>query len=276
MIEIKKTERYLIQPKALIGDAFESAYTRYAEEQPVTPPDFAMPLFTSISMVILIMMFILTAFHKGTSNPMTWYIFSGFCVFFMIRSLLKYFKQNKEYKNAAGKPSTIKTKRDHFFAFFTEDNGELPDVLPAGELLKNVSPYIGKQNDQIYNNALRELSETLTSINNPSLTLCKLVNPCGEIFDQPKRRMYFKAEGNKYTFFDTDWMNPKGEITCSNEDIVSFGEYSKYSGIPTSGKIRPDDIIVEIKDENNHIYFEFRQSSKQELKKALPSKTEKK
>ena len=32
----------------LIGDAFETAYTRYAEEQPVAPPDPAMPIFTGI------------------------------------------------------------------------------------------------------------------------------------------------------------------------------------------------------------------------------------
>ena len=37
-----------------------------------------------------------------------------------------------------------------------------------------------------------------------------------------------------------------------------------------------NDNSCDCKDDNHHIYFEFRQSSKQELKKALPSKTEKK
>lgn len=44
----------------LIGDAFETAYTRYAEEQPVAPPDLAMPIFTGISMALLCVLFILT------------------------------------------------------------------------------------------------------------------------------------------------------------------------------------------------------------------------
>ena len=51
MIQIKDTERYNINPMELIGDAFETAYTRYAEEQPVAPPDPAMPVFTGISTV---------------------------------------------------------------------------------------------------------------------------------------------------------------------------------------------------------------------------------
>ena len=44
MISIKDTEKYNINPKILIGDAFETAYTRYAEEQPITPPDITMPV----------------------------------------------------------------------------------------------------------------------------------------------------------------------------------------------------------------------------------------
>ncbi len=273
MIEIKKTNKYTINPNVLIGDAFESAYTRYAEEQPVTPPDIVLPICTCLSMILLIIMFLLTA-HK--LKDWVWLALSVLCLAFMIRSVYKYFKQNKDYKNAAGKPSTIKKKRNGFFALFMTPDKDLPDSMLAGELLKLVSPHVGKQNDQVYNNALRELSETLALTNNPSYTLCKLVNACGDIFDQPKRRLYFKAEGNTLTFFDTDWMNPKGEISCSTNDVVSFGEYSKYSGISSSGKIRPDDIIVEIKDDNNHIFFEFRSDSKQEIKKALPSKIEKK
>lgn len=273
MIEIKKTEKYNINPNAYIGDAFESAYTRYAEEQPVTPPDFALPFFTSVSMILLIVMFILTA-RVYPKEITTWYLFAGICGLLMIRSLYKYFTQKKEYKKAAGKPSTIKSKRTAFFSFFNDD-GELPETMSAGELLKNVSPLVGKQNDQVFNNALRELSESLTAVNNPPLTLCKIVNTC-DLFDQPRRRMYFKADGNNYTFFDTDWMNPKGEINCTSDDIVSFGEYSKYSGLNTSGKIKPNDIIVEIQDNDKHIYFEFRADTKQTLKKLLPSRTEKK
>ena len=72
-------------------------------------------------------------------------------------------------------------------------------------------------------------------------------------------------------------MKPKGEIVCDEEDIVSFGEYSKYSGInPAGGKIRPDAVLVEIQDAENHIYFEFQNDSLPQLRKAFSGKKEKK
>ena len=276
MIQIKETERYNINPKALIGDAFETAYTRYAEEQPVTPPDLAMPIFTGISMALLCVLFILTAFEY-TSEKVTWLILAALCLFIMARSAYRYIKQRTNYKKAAGKPSTIKTKRDNFFALFEKEEKELPETMPACDMLKLVSPIIGKQNDQVFNTALREISENIAGINNPSHTICKLVNPCGKIFDQAKRRLYFKEDSGKYIFFDSDWMNPKGEIICEEKDVVSFGEYSKYSGInPSGGKIRPNAVIIEIQDEENHIYFEFQADNSSQLKKLLPGKKEKK
>lgn len=276
MIKINETKRYNVKPLEVIGDAFETAYTRFAEEQPVAPPDLAMPVFTSLSMVLLFVLFLLTAFEYKDEKHI-WFILAGFCLILAGRSCYKYFTQNKQYKQAAGKPSVVKAKRDGFFSFFQDDE-ELPETTTAADMLKKVSPIIGRQNDQVYNNALREMSEGLSRINNPSLTMCKLVNPCGEIFKQSRRRLYFKEDGANFIFFDTDWMNPLGEIVCDKDDIVSFGEYSKYpSDINKSGgKIRQDSIIVEIKDDNNHIFFEFQNDSYTEIKKALPSRKEKK
>ena len=276
MIKINETKRYNVKPVAVIGDAFETAYTRYAEEQPVAPPDLAMPVFTSLSMVLLFVLFLLTAFEYKDEKHI-WFILAGLCIILAGRSCYKYFIQNKQYKQAAGKPSVVKAKRDGFFSFFQDDE-DLPETTTAANMLKMVSPIIGKQNDQVYNNALREMSEDLARINNPSLTMCKLLTPCGEIFKQSRRRLYFKDEGAYLVFFDTDWMNPLGEIVCDEDDIVSFGEYSKYpSDINKSGgKIRQDSIIVEIKDADNHIFFEFQNDSYAELKKALSSRKEKK
>lgn len=276
MISIKDTDRYNVVPEALIGDAFETAYTRYAEEQPAAPPDITMPIFTGVSMVLLCVLFILTAFEYP-ERQVRWFVLSAVCIAFALYSATKYIKKNKEYKKAAGKPSTIKAKRAEFFALFTKSGQELPASATAGEMLKSVSPIIGKQNDQVNNSAIREISEELARINNPSLTMCKLVNPCGERFDQPKRRLYFKEESGSFVFFDSDWNKPKGEIVCSEDDIISFGEYSKYPGINKfGGKIRPDAIIVEIQDADNHIYFEFQNDSLSQLKKAFSSKKEKK
>ncbi|MBE7057610.1 MAG: hypothetical protein E7387_00710 [Ruminococcaceae bacterium] len=276
MIKINETKRYNVKPLEVISDAFETAYTRYAEEQPVAPPDLAMPVFTSLSMVLLFVLFLLTAFEYKDEKHI-WFILAGLCIILAGRSCYKYFIQNKQYKQAAGKPSVVKAKRDGFFSFFQDDE-DLPETTTAANMLKMVSPIIGKQNDQVYNNALREMSEDLARINNPSLTMCKLLTPCGEIFKQSRRRLYFKDEGAYLVFFDTDWMNPLGEIVCDEDDVVSFGEYSKYpSDINKSGgKIRQDSIIVEIKDADNHIFFEFQNDSYAELKKALSSRKEKK
>lgn len=279
MISIKETKRYNINPNAVIGDAFETAYTRYAEEQPVTPPDIAMPVFTAISMALLCATFLLTAFQpENKGNQFVWIALAGVCILFSARSFSKYFSQNKKYKQAAGKPSLIKAKREGFFSFFNKSESGIPKEMSAGEMIKLVSPIIGKQNDQVYNNALREMSEDLSRINNPSLTMCKLVNPLSDMFTQSRRRLYFKTEGDKLIFFDTDWMNPIGEIICDEDDVVSFGEYSKYpSSINKSGgKIRQDAIILEIKDDNNHAFFEFQSESYSEIKKAVASKKEKK
>lgn len=279
MLEIKETKRYKIKPNDIIGDAFETAYTRYAEEQPVTPPDLAMPVFTSVSMAILFATFLLTAFQpENKANQFIWIALAGVCILFAARSFSKYISQNKSYKQAAGKPSLIKAKREGFFSFFNKSGAGIPEEMSAGDMIKLVSPIIGKQNDQVYNNALREISEDLSRINNPSFTMCKLVNPLSNIFTQSRRRLYFKTEGDKLIFFDTDWMNPIGEIVCDEDDVVSFGEYSKYpSSINKSGgKIRQDAIILEIKDDNNHAFFEFQSESYSEIKKAVASRKEKK
>ena len=276
MIDIRDTERYNISHEALISDAFETAYTRYADEQPAAPPDIAMPIFTGISMVLLCALFVLTAFEYP-DKKVTWFVLSAACIGFGAYSAFKYIKKNNEYRKAAGKPSTIKKKRESFFALFSKDGEALPETVTAGEMLKYVSPIIGKQNDQVNNSAIREISEELARINNPSCIMCRLMNVCGPRFDQPRRRLYFKEENGSYVFFDSDWNKPRGEIVCSEDDIVSFGEYSKYPGINTSGgKIRGDAVIVELQDENNHIYFEFPGESYSQLKKTLPAKKEKK
>ena len=276
MIQIKDTERYNINPMELIGDAFETAYTRYAEEQPVAPPDLAMPIFTGISMALLCVLFILTGLEYP-DEKITWFVLAIVCVAFGVYSAVKYMKKRKQYRSAAGKPRTIKSKREKFYSLFLKDGKELPESVLAGEMLKTVSPIIGKQNDQVNNTAVREISEELARVNNPPLTVCKLVTPCGEKFNQPKKRLYFKEENGKFVFFDSDWMKPKGEIVCDEDDIVSFGEYSKYSGInPSGGKIRPDAVLVEIQDAENHIYFEFQNDSLPQLRKAFSGKKEKK
>ena len=184
----------------------------------------------------------------------------------------------KEYLKAAGKPSTISQKKIAFFNLFGGME-TIPEITLAATLQDRVRPLLGKQRDQIYNTALRSVSEELVLVNNPSLSMCKLITPLKEVFTQSRHRFYFKEEDGKFIFFDSDWMNPKGQIVCDTGDVVSFGKYTNYANSINSasgGKIRPDAVILEIQDESGHIYFEFHQSEYDALRKRLPGKKEKK
>ena len=155
----------------------------------------------------------------------------------------------------------------------------MPTIVTAADLQNSVRPLLGKQSDAIYNTAIRSVAEDLIQINNPDLPLCKLITPLDEVFTQPRQRLYMKSVDNRLVFFDAEWQTPKGEISCDFADVVSFGRYTQYtSGINSAngGKIRQDAVIVEIRDEEKHIFFEFSQQAYATVRKILPGKKEKK
>ena len=279
MIEVNKTTRkYNINPKMLVAQAFDESYARYANEQVAAPPDKVSAISSCLSFSILIAILILTAFTY-TENVMLWYGLAGLCLLLLGRSAYKYYKARKEYLNAAGKPSTINKKRKRFFALFSdsENLADLPDVMPAGSFVNAVSRHMGKQEEQIYNAALRSIHEELADKNNPNLPIAKIITPFGDVFNQTKRRFYLVEDCGKLVFFDAEWMNPKGEIVCDISDVVSFGKFSQYPSSINSaggGKIKPDAVIIELKDSEHHIYFELIPDLYSTVKKLLPSKLE--
>lgn len=281
MIEVNKnTSKYNVNPRYMISDTFEDGYKRFANEQVAAPPDKVALIATALSFILLIAILILTSFTYK-DQFYVWLALAALCVILLLRSVMKYTKARKEYLKAAGKPTTISKKRKRFYSLFSdgENLSDLPNVMSAGEFLPIVARLMGKQEEQLYNGVLRTIHEKLAAINNPNLPMAKIITPFGDVFNQTKRRLYVVEEDNKLIFFDADWMNPKGEIVCDMENIVSFGRFSQYpSNINSAGggKIKPDSVIIEIKDETNHIYFEMVSDLYNYVKKMLPSKLEKK
>ena len=281
MIEVNKnTSKYNVTPRYMISDTFEDGYKRFANEQVAAPPDKVALIATALSFILLIAILILTSFTYK-NQFYVWLALAALCVILLLRSVMKYTKARKEYLKAAGKPTTISKKRKRFYSLFSdgENLSDLPNVMSAGEFLPIVARLMGKQEEQLYNGVLRTIHEKLAAINNPNLPMAKIITPFGDVFNQTKRRLYVVEEDNKLIFFDADWMNPKGEIVCDMENLVSFGRFSQYpSNINSAGggKIKPDSVIIEIKDDTNHIYFEMVSDLYNYVKKMLPSKLEKK
>lgn len=276
MIRVEETKQYNVSAQEMLSDAFERAYSRYADAQEAAPPDTVTLVFSMISLLLVIGMLLLTL-HRYPGEY-TWYLLIALFVFFFGRMIFRYWKARKEYLKAAGKPSTIAQKKHAFFSLFGGLEA-IPTTATAKELQDKVRPLLGKQSDTIYNTAIRSVAEDLIHVNNPELPLCKLITPLEEIFTQPRQRLFLKAADNQLIFFDSEWQMPKGQIVCDLADVVSFGRFPQYASCINSaggGKIRQDAVILEIRDEEKHLFFEFAQQEYTTLRKILPGKKEKK
>ncbi len=276
MIQVEETKQYNVYAQDMLSDAFERAYSRYADAQEAAPPDTVTLVFSVISLLLVIGMLFLTA-HRY-QGEYTWYLLMVVFAFLIGRMLFRYWKARKEYLKAAGKPSTIAQKKHTFFSLFGGLEA-VPTTSTAAELQDKVRPLLGKQSDTIYNTAIRSVAEDLIHVNNPDLPLCKLITPLNEIFTQPRQRLYMKAADNQLIFFDSEWQSPKGQISCDLADVVSFGKFAQYASCINSaggGKIRQDAVILEIRDEEKHLFFEFSQQAYTTMRKILPGKKEKK
>jgi len=279
LIKIQDTDKYNIKPRLLISDAYETAYDSIVAETPQAPPDTAIFVSSITSLVMLSALFFYTYIHELSIKSVQasiWTVLSVVCYGIIAFLVTKYIKSVKLYKQTAGTPDKRDRKKAKFMLLFDADN--LPEEIPAGELLRKVSALSGNvNNDKITANALRRMSEFLTERNNPGDIMCKLVTTFGELFTQPKRRLYFKEDNDVLTFYDADFSKPKGEIICDVEDVVSFGTFDQYPlriNSSGGGKIKPEAIIVEIYDGTLRLYFEFQSAHYDKIRKILPGKKE--
>lgn len=280
MIQIlNKTDKYNIDPKKVVTNSFDSAFEKTAVTIPVRPPETLVTVFTVISLLLLAGMLYLTALYDKSkdANSTLWFTLGTACFGIIAFYLSKYFKSVKLYKDSLKSPAASKKdkQREAFCALFELD--EMPEQVNAMDLQRKVSSLMGKQTDATYLAALRQVNDKLAGKNNPQDLLCKMISTEPEVFKQPKRRLYLKSDSGNLVFYDSDFMNPIGEIVCDSDDVVGFGEYENYPGKinnPGGGKIRPDAIIVEIKDEKHNLFFEFRGEDYDALRKILGGKKE--
>ncbi len=276
MIQIGETQKYTVDPRKTIERAFEGSYVSSLEKMPSAPPDYMASIWGAASVLLVAVLYYITAIQSAAKNESStlWYALSAICVAIPVVVMFKLWKAHKAFKSASGGEDKKETERSRFYALMKYDSQ--PDSISAAAFTKEISPMLGKQSKELYNSGVRRISEYLASVNNPDDLCCKLLTPFGNIFNQSKRRFYLSADENTVRFTDFDFTNPKGEITCSPEDIVSFGPYAKYPQniAPAGGKIRADSVILEVQDSENHLYFECLPQDLVRLKKLFSGKKE--
>ena len=96
---------------------------------------------------------------------------------------------------------------------------------------------------------------------------------------QPKKRYYITGEDGKIVVYDSDFMDPKGELVCDPDDVLSFGSNANYpSKINGKGvKVGQDAIIIEIKTgdgEEDRLYLEAHANDYDRIRKLLGARKE--
>ena len=277
MIQIGETKKYMINPQKTIERAFEGSYVSSLEKMPAAPPDYMASIWGAASVLFVAILYYITAVEATAKNESAglWYALSAVCVAIPLVVIFKLYKSHKAFKSASGGEDKKETERRRFYDLLKYDSQ--PESISATEFTKVISPMLGKQSKELYNSGIRRISEYLATVNNPDDLCCKLLTPFGSVFNQPKKRFYMSVTEGAVHFTDFDFANPKGEITCSPEDVVSFGQYAKYPhniAAPGSGKIRSDALILEIQDQESHLYFEFLPQDIARIRKTFSGKKE--
>lgn len=269
MLQEKETQRYKVNPKAMVDAAFENAYTDGQDGPAITKPDLTVTVFGVVSMVIMAGMYVATYISKG-KNDNKWLICLAICAAITLYIVYKYLKNYKIYKNYHSKDNSKYAKKQEFISLFGED---LPEEMNAIDFLEQISSLTTKSavvQSQTYKTGVLQLSNSLNSRNNPPDLLCKNMTTYGKYLTQTRHRYYIKKEDGMFIFYDQDFMNPTGEIVCEEKDVLSYGRFSAYpSSINTSGgKIRPDSFVVELDAGNGEkIYFEINGREDEKVKK---------
>ena len=276
MITERNTNRYVVCPEKLIENSFSSAYDSASDAPIITKPDLAVTIFSCISMVILVGMCLLTAFFESKKPEMIWLIIAGIAAFLTVRIVYKHFTALKTYKNANSEGTKKFDFRSEYKGLFPAD---LPAEMPAAEFTRVLAPMQNRQKKAMYNNAIRDLISKLNTKNNPNDILCKNISLYGELMTQPKKRYYIAGDEGKIVVYDSDFMDPKGELVCDPDDVLSFGSYANYpSKINGKGvKVGQDAIIIEIKTgdgEDDRLYLEAHANDYDRIKKLLGGKKE--
>ncbi|MBQ3847527.1 MAG: hypothetical protein II748_01575 [Clostridia bacterium] len=277
MFNLKETEKYNVNTKEILTDAISDAYDKSLSTLPKEKPDTFLLISSCFSFGVLTYMTLMTALKQTDAEKIAWFAIAAVCAAFFVFMIVRYIRQYSAYK----KDVTTVNKREKKITAFLNllEADSLPEKMPAADLAKKVSSLLGKQSDNIFNNALRNLASMLNAKNNPSDLICKNLTPMGTMFPATRQRFYFRPTLTSYTFYDADFSAPEGELECDTDDLVAYGQYDKFSdfdksAISKAGKVRSDSYILKLSDGTSFYFFEFQSDDYPKLKKALPMKKE--
>lgn len=273
MIIEKETDRYLVSPSTLIENSFARAYDSASDAPIISPPDLSITISSCLCMALIFGMCVLTAVVK---DDVKWYAIGAIFLLLGAYLVYKHFKKLTVYKNANSAGTKKYDFKKEYESIFADG---FPEKMPASEMAKKVAPLQNRQKKDLYNNALRELVSSLNAKNNPNDILCKNLSLYGELMTQAKRRYYFKAEDGSFVVYDADFLNPRGELVCDADDVLSFGTYANYpSKIGAQGvKVSQDAIIIEIKTgdgDDDRLYLEALSTDYERIKKLIGARKE--
>lgn len=272
MITERETKRYNVKPYSFIENSFNSSYD-YASDAPIVhKPDKGVLISGCISFVLIAAMCALTWKELGKNS---WLIIGCAFLALPIYLIYKYLKNLKTY-NAAN--SAGAEKFDYKAAFMEFIPTGLPEEMPAADLTTKIAPFQGKLQKDIYNNALRDVITKLNQVNNPNDILCKNLTLYGDLMSQQKRRYYMCGEDGKIVVYDSDFSCPRGELVIDEDDVLSFGDSSKYNLSPYikgNIKVSQDSYAVEIKtNDDGRLFLEVNSREYDKLKKLLGARKE--
>ncbi len=274
MVTEKYTEKYKVYPQKLIESSFSTAYDSNNAAPVVYKPDTVVTVTGCISLALAVGMCVLT-WATNEKKPIIWLIIGALFLFFIFLVIKNHFKKLNEYKKVNSKGAD---KFDHKAEYMSLFPQELPNTMNAYDFLLEVAKMQGKQKNDVYNNAIRNLITKINKVNNPDEILCKNLTLYGNVFDQLKHRYYFTQDGGDIIVFDSDFQNPRGEIVFNADDVVAFGEPAGFdlSKVTKNNvKLSSDSLIIAIKTgegENDVLFLEAHAKDSEKIKKIVGSK----
>lgn len=272
MITEQQTRKYEVNTYKTIESSFTGAYDSISDAPIVNPPQKSVTVSGIISMVLVAGMCVLTFYHTDW-KAWGWGVAAGLSLAAIVLIVRRYMKALKKYQEANSAGSKRFDYKEEYMSLFPE----LPGRMNASELIKTISPMQNKQSRDVYNNAIRNLMTALNTVNNPQDILCRNLTTYGDLFSQIRKRCYIgENDSSEIVIYDSDCLDPKGEIVVESSDIIGYGEPDtfgdKLAAIRKAGvKISSDAIIVAIKtdDEGGVLYLETHSNDFEKLKKLL-------
>lgn len=274
MVTEKYTEKYKIYPQKLIESSFSTAYDSNNSAPVVYKPDTVVTVTGCISLALAVGMCVLT-WATNEKKPFIWLVIGALFLFFIFLVLKNHFKKLKEYNKVNSKGADKFDHKSEYTSLFPSD---LPASMNAYDFLLEIAKMQGKQKNDVYNNALRNLVTKLNKVNNPDEILCKNLTLYGNVCSQQRHRFYLSQDGGDIILFDSNFQSPSGELVFTADDVVAFGDPGSFDLskiMKNNVKLSSDSLIIAVKTgegEDEILYLEAHAKDADKIKKIVGSK----